>query len=194
MPMVHLSQQFITEGAPEVTEASCLISTFYQDNSDSEFAKHCFELMLTVLETARQRRTVVFLNVFLTHVEPKDLQASLEHSSWIEAMQKEIHEWINMETSEEQSSVSGERMIVRKLGYDFRYKWNYFIPKTSFCMFETPRTLSDSCGCDPFFDYHIKVSNMVFKFLQTHVNHADFRKFFWNLNIDRRDFENLELV
>ncbi|GJZ29864.1 ribonuclease H-like domain-containing protein [Tanacetum coccineum] len=36
-------------------------------------------------------------------------------------------------------------------------------------MFEIPRTLSDSCGCGPFFDYHIKVSKMAFKFFQTRV-------------------------
>ncbi|GJS58679.1 retrovirus-related pol polyprotein from transposon TNT 1-94 [Tanacetum coccineum] len=45
-----------------------------------------------------------FFNEFLTHVD-KDLQASLEHSCWIEAMQEEIHDWMNMETSEKQSLV-----------------------------------------------------------------------------------------
>ncbi|GJS41430.1 ribosomal protein L22 [Tanacetum coccineum] len=45
-----------------------------------------------------------------------------------------------------------------------------------------PRALSDGCGCGSFFDNHVKTSKMVFKFLQTRINHAYFRKFFWNLN------------
>ncbi|GJV44596.1 hypothetical protein Tco_1429132 [Tanacetum coccineum] len=49
-------------------------------------------------------------------------------------------------------------------------------------MFKPPRALSDSCGRGSFFDNHVKTSKMVFKFLQTCINHADFRKFFRNLN------------
>ncbi|GJU02004.1 hypothetical protein Tco_1112342 [Tanacetum coccineum] len=49
-------------------------------------------------------------------------------------------------------------------------------------MFKPPRALSDGCGRGSFFDNHVKTSKMVFKFLQTRINHADFRKFFWNLN------------
>nr|GEX75639.1 reverse transcriptase domain-containing protein [Tanacetum cinerariifolium] len=62
------------------------------------------------------------------------------------------------------------------------YKWNNFIPKTSFCMFKPPRSLGDSCGHGPFFDNHIKGKKMVFKFLQTRIHHAYFRKFFRNLD------------
>nr|GEY57827.1 hypothetical protein [Tanacetum cinerariifolium] len=58
-----------------------------------------------------------------------------------------------------------------------------FIPKTSFCMFKSPRALSDGCGSGSFFDYHINDSKMVFKLLQTCIHHANLRKFFRNLNL-----------
>ncbi|GKG09486.1 hypothetical protein Tco_0338232 [Tanacetum coccineum] len=49
-------------------------------------------------------------------------------------------------------------------------------------MFKPPRALRDGYGRGSFFDNHVKTSKIVFKFLQTRFNHADFRKFFWNLN------------
>ncbi|GKF60369.1 hypothetical protein Tco_0177155 [Tanacetum coccineum] len=57
-----------------------------------------------------------------------------------------------------------------------------------------PRALSEGCGRGSFFDNHVKTSKMVFKFLQTCIYHADFRKFFRNLNFGgsaRRTQESL---
>nr|GEV39209.1 integrase, catalytic region, zinc finger, CCHC-type, peptidase aspartic, catalytic [Tanacetum cinerariifolium] len=48
------------------------------------------------VSTRRQLQTDAmwcFFNEFLTHVEPKNYKEALEHSCWIEAMQKEIQEF-----------------------------------------------------------------------------------------------------
>ncbi|GJV25195.1 retrovirus-related pol polyprotein from transposon TNT 1-94 [Tanacetum coccineum] len=79
-PMVHLPQQFISEGAHAVT---------------GKLLPHQVQLYQDTGKQLRNRRDVVFLNEFLLMLN-KDLQESLRKLfGWMEAMQEEIHEVLN---------------------------------------------------------------------------------------------------
>ncbi|GKA76820.1 putative ribonuclease H-like domain-containing protein [Tanacetum coccineum] len=102
------SQGVVVEQEPAFVDRTPPQNILNRDSSSQESSSNGHHITLSyelslVISTRKQLKTDAmwcYFDAFLTSIEPKTFKQALEHPSWIDAMQEEIHEFQQLEVWE----------------------------------------------------------------------------------------------